>query len=144
GIDAQVPAERLQPWLPGAAPVEGEAPAAAAGFAQPADAAEAPVEPATTSEFQRWWEQTLAAGFAVHPLYKAAIEPTVTGRVAFSAPPAMSGSGALDLVATIRPHVLDGRYANQPWAQEIPEPLTGIVWSNFAMLHPETAARLGV
>lgn len=157
GIDAHVPAERLQPWLPGAASEDeqgtdgrparqalGTAPGAAvaAGFAQPAE--EAPANPLATSEFQRWWEQTLAAGFALHPLYKAAIEPTVTGRVAFSEPPALSGSGALDLVAYVHPFVLDGRYANQPWAQEIPEPLTGIVWNNFALLHPETAARLGL
>jgi len=127
------------------APVDGApaAPAAAAGFAQPAEG-EAPVDPTASSEFQRWWEQTLAAGFAVHPSYDAAVEPVVTGRIAFNEAPALAGSGALDLVTFVHPYVLDGRYANQPWAQEIPEPLTGIVWNNFAVIHPDTAARLGL
>src|SRR5690606_30154066 len=86
------------------APVDGApaAPAAAAGFAQPAEG-EAPVDPTASSEFQRWWEQTLAAGFAVHPSYDAAVEPVVTGRIAFNEAPALAGSGALDLVTFVHP-----------------------------------------
>ena len=44
------------------------------------------------------------------------------------------------------PHIFlyDGRGANKPWLQEIPDPITQIVWDNWAEIHPDTAAQLGL
>ncbi|MGI8437167.1 MAG: TAT-variant-translocated molybdopterin oxidoreductase [Chthoniobacterales bacterium] len=43
----------------------------------------------------------------------------------------------------IRPsaRLLDGRYANNAWLQELPDPFTKIVWDNAALVSPATAAR---
>lgn len=38
----------------------------------------------------------------------------------------------------------DGRSGNRPWLQELPDPLTQIVWDNWAEIHPVDAARLGL
>ena len=38
----------------------------------------------------------------------------------------------------------DGRDANRPWLQELPDPLTQITWGNWLEIHPETAKRLEV
>jgi Fe-S-cluster-containing dehydrogenase component len=38
----------------------------------------------------------------------------------------------------------DGRGANKPWLQELPDPVTKIVWQTVIELHPETARKLGV
>ena len=38
----------------------------------------------------------------------------------------------------------DGRGANKPWLQELPDPVTKVLWSSWAEIHPETAARLGI
>jgi len=38
----------------------------------------------------------------------------------------------------------DGRGANRPWLQELPDPLTTSVWDSWAEIHPDTASRLGV
>ncbi|CAA9322755.1 MAG: Molybdopterin oxidoreductase, iron-sulfur binding subunit, partial [uncultured Gemmatimonadaceae bacterium] len=38
----------------------------------------------------------------------------------------------------------DGRGANKPWLQEIPDPVTKICWQTVAEIHPTTAKRLGV
>jgi anaerobic selenocysteine-containing dehydrogenase/Fe-S-cluster-containing dehydrogenase component len=52
--------------------------------------------------------------------------------------------GGLNLVAV--PHIFfyDGRGANKPWLQEIPEPVTQLVWDAWVQIHPETARGLGV
>ncbi|MGB6647294.1 MAG: 4Fe-4S dicluster domain-containing protein, partial [Bacteroidota bacterium] len=38
----------------------------------------------------------------------------------------------------------DGRFANNGWLQEIPHPVSKIVWDNYAALSPTTAGTLGV
>src|SRR5262245_9070871 len=38
----------------------------------------------------------------------------------------------------------DGRGANKPWLQEMPDPVSKICWSSWVEIHPETAQRLGI
>ena len=38
----------------------------------------------------------------------------------------------------------DGRWANNAWLQELPKPLTQLVWGNAALVSPAFAARLGI
>src|SRR5918996_208238 len=38
----------------------------------------------------------------------------------------------------------DGRGANRPWLQELPDPMTQITWGNWAEIHPQTAQKLGI
>ena len=38
----------------------------------------------------------------------------------------------------------DGRGANRPWLQELPDPLSTVMWNSWAELSPPDAARLGV
>jgi molybdopterin-containing oxidoreductase family iron-sulfur binding subunit len=38
----------------------------------------------------------------------------------------------------------DGRFANNAWLQETPDPVTKLVWDNAAVVAPATAKRLGV
>jgi len=40
--------------------------------------------------------------------------------------------------------VHDGRFANNGWLQELPDPITKITWDNPALLSPKTAKSLGV
>jgi len=42
------------------------------------------------------------------------------------------------------PALGDGRGANKPWLQELPDPVTKIAWQTVIELHPETAMKLGI
>ncbi|HKF69601.1 MAG TPA: 4Fe-4S dicluster domain-containing protein, partial [Vicinamibacterales bacterium] len=42
------------------------------------------------------------------------------------------------------PSILDGRFANNGWLQELPKPLTKLTWDNAVIVSPTTASRLGL
>jgi anaerobic selenocysteine-containing dehydrogenase/Fe-S-cluster-containing dehydrogenase component len=58
--------------------------------------------------------------------------------------PAPATQGDYFLVTYPSPVLGDGRGANKPWLQELPDPVAKVLWSSWAEIHPETAAKLGV
>jgi anaerobic selenocysteine-containing dehydrogenase/Fe-S-cluster-containing dehydrogenase component len=38
----------------------------------------------------------------------------------------------------------DGRGANRPWLQELPDPITQVVWDSWVEVNPQDAAKLGI
>ena len=58
---------------------------------------------------------------------------------------AASGSrGGLEVVFLPSPSLHDGRFANDGWLQELPDPLTKLTWDNPALVSPKTAETLGL
>jgi molybdopterin-containing oxidoreductase family iron-sulfur binding subunit len=95
-----------------------------------------------TGNFDDFWDQSLRQGghFAPSPPAPASLQGEV-----FSKPielPDAAEAAALTLVAY--PHIFwyDGRGADKPWLQEIPDPVNQIVWDSWAEVHPDTARRL--
>ena len=39
---------------------------------------------------------------------------------------------------------LDGRGANLPWLQELPDQMTSVVWGSWVEINPQTARKLGI
>ena len=60
------------------------------------------------------------------------------------APPIESSRGDYFLVTYFSPTLGDGRGANKPWLQELPDPVSKVLWSSWVEIHPQTAAKLGV
>jgi molybdopterin-containing oxidoreductase family iron-sulfur binding subunit len=56
--------------------------------------------------------------------------------------PALTASGSVEIAILPDPSVYDGRYTNNGWLQELPNPLTKITWENVALVSPKTAADL--
>jgi MoCo/4Fe-4S cofactor protein with predicted Tat translocation signal len=85
---------------------------------------------------------------AVHDGFFGAALPakTVSVNAAFlSQPtPASTGSGGLEFVVLPDPSVYDGRYTNNGWLQELPNPLNKTTWENVALISPKTAAEKGL
>jgi anaerobic selenocysteine-containing dehydrogenase/Fe-S-cluster-containing dehydrogenase component len=72
----------------------------------------------------------------------AATRAASPARVA--AAPAPAGTGDYQLLTYLSPTLGDGRGANKPWLQELPDPVTKIVWQTVVEMHGETALALGV
>jgi len=50
----------------------------------------------------------------------------------------------LEIVFLPSPSLHDGRFANDGWLQELPDPLTKLTWDNPALVSPAMAERLGL
>lgn len=50
----------------------------------------------------------------------------------------------LDLVLYQNVSIRDGQYANSPWLQELPDPITKITWDNYACVSPRYAQTAGL
>ena len=67
---------------------------------------------------------------------------TAAKAVASKSAGAATGDYFLHVYAS--PALGDGRGANKPWLQELPDPVTKIAWQTVIELHPETAMKLGI
>jgi anaerobic selenocysteine-containing dehydrogenase/Fe-S-cluster-containing dehydrogenase component len=91
--------------------------------------------------WEEFWNEALRTGGVwedVEPL------PTRWGSAPEFAAPELRGGGDYALVLTASPAHYDGRGANKPWLQELPDPTTKVVWGSWVELHPDTAGKLGV
>jgi len=48
------------------------------------------------------------------------------------------------LIPSARMGLYDGRHANLPWLQELPDQLASVVWDSWVEVHPNTAKKLGL
>ena len=98
--------------------------------------------------FDEFWIDAVQHGgqYAVPPARSVRLGPQA-GRALAGGPaaPAFEGpEGGTTLVVFPHPILHDGRGANKPWLQELPDPVAKIAWHAWAELHPDTAATLGV
>jgi molybdopterin-containing oxidoreductase family iron-sulfur binding subunit len=52
--------------------------------------------------------------------------------------------GSVEVVLYQKVSIGDGALANNPWLQEMPDPVTKITWDNYAILSPKLAATMGI
>jgi MoCo/4Fe-4S cofactor protein with predicted Tat translocation signal len=89
----------------------------------------------------RTWRKWLHDGVVPDTAFAPKSVRAATGAAAAAAAPPPGGSG-LEIVFRNDPSVLDGRYANNGWLQELPKPITKLTWDNAVLVSPATAAAL--
>ena len=87
------------------------------------------------------WETALVRGW-IEPATQAAASVNLPPPSA--APETSANGGGLELVIRPDPCIHDGQFADNPWLQELPKPLTKLTWDNAVQIGPELARRLGL
>lgn len=95
--------------------------------------------------FEDFWRASQQAGgyYADYSASGVSLSPSVQ-RIRFTESRIDNKSGNLYFVTYPSLSLYDGRGANRPWLQELPEPLSTSVWDSWAEIHPDTASSLGV
>ncbi len=93
----------------------------------------------TLSGGEAAWKKALHDGILPAAANTGTTAPTFHTSVA--SPPAASGFEVLFVPSW---SVFDGRFVNNAWLQEAPDPITKLTWDNAALLSPATAKKLGV
>lgn len=92
--------------------------------------------------WRRWLHDGIGPAAALEEVAPqvGGVAPAVAAAAAAQAPSASAIEIAFQNSATI----LDGRYANQSWMQEYPNPVSKLTWDNAVLMSPATAKNLGV
>ena len=98
---------------------------------------------ATASEaaWEKWLQEGFVEGTAARPEAVTVRHDAVLAearKIPADDPPGLQ----LNVIPDYR--VWDGRFANNPWLQELPDPVTKITWENVAIVSPKTAEELGL
>jgi molybdopterin-containing oxidoreductase family iron-sulfur binding subunit len=100
---------------------------------------------AASDDFDSLWRRALhdgvMEGSAPEPITPA-LRADFANQIA-AVPASQAGSG-LEIIFRPDPSIWDGRFADNSWLQELPEPLTALSWDNAALISPATAERLGL
>ncbi len=90
------------------------------------------------------WRKCLHDGVVPDTAYPLAAARVDAGRVNSALNKSETGHGGIELAFYPSPSTWDGRFANNGWMQEAPDPITKLTWDNAALVSPATARVLGV
>lgn len=93
--------------------------------------------------FEGFWSQSVQDGFFVVP-QNASGQRLQPGDVSGLISAAASAGGSFEISVYEPVALRDGAAANNPWLQELPDPITKITWDNALTLSPADALKMGV
>ena len=89
------------------------------------------------------WAKALQQGF-VEASYPEAKAPKVQPKPGKALQAAAPTAKSLDMVFAPDASVWDGRFIDNSWLQEAPDPISKLTWDNVAYISPKTAKALGI
>ncbi|HEY7535531.1 MAG TPA: molybdopterin-dependent oxidoreductase [Thermodesulfobacteriota bacterium] len=99
---------------------------------------------ASDKDFETFWMEALERGGIYREIAPIQVQLyDEVSRVSFTEPK-FEGQGDIYLMAYPSYRYYDGRGANKPWLQELPDAITTAVWDSWVEINPETAKQLGV
>src|SRR5687767_2136358 len=95
------------------------------------------------ADFDKKWNRVLHDGLHAGSELTEVVPAAKTDALAQLVGTAASASD-LEIVFVPSASLHDGRFANDGWLQELPDPLTKLTWDNPALVSPKTAETLGL
>ena len=92
------------------------------------------------SAWRRWLHDGVMQSTAFTPKSVALNQSAIQSAIR-NPPSAMTSSG-IEISFRNDPSVLDGRFSNNGWLQELPKPITRLTWDNAVIVSPATADKL--
>lgn len=102
---------------------------------------------APDQDFETFWLEVLQRGGAwnIEERKAAAVPVTLPSELHFPIPDVnVSDDRGFRFTAYPSIQFFDGRMANRPWIQELPDPITQTTWGGWIEIHPETAEKLEI
>ena len=98
---------------------------------------------------QKEWNKVLHDGILdntkMYSSISVSTSSTAASKLSDSLKKAMKLSGdTIEVVIKSDYKLADGRFANNGWLQELPDPITKITWDNVALMSAATAAKIGL
>ncbi|MBZ5707490.1 MAG: 4Fe-4S dicluster domain-containing protein, partial [Acidobacteriia bacterium] len=93
------------------------------------------------ADFDAFWRKSLHDGWVEGTAFQPKQVSLKAGKFPESS---ASGQDAVELNFRRDPSIYDGRFANNGWLQELPNPMTKMTWDNPVMIGPAMAERLGL
>jgi molybdopterin-containing oxidoreductase family iron-sulfur binding subunit len=87
------------------------------------------------------WKKTLREGFVAGSSQAAATPETANVTAAVYAE---VSKDSLDVIFSTDGSIYDGRWVDNAWLQESPDPISKLTWDNAALIAPKTAKELGI
>ena len=113
------------------------------GAASPAYAAVRSTLSTLGGEGETAWKKFLRDGFlegSLYPLVSPAPRGDMSAPIIASAPT----KDALEVIFSTDSSIFDGRWIDNGWLQEAPDPISKLTWDNVALVAPLTAKELGI
>ncbi len=96
-------------------------------------------------QWQHWWDKTLQLGLAEPVAPAIGTAASFVGDVngaASSLKATAPKAGGVEVVLYENVAIRNGRHSNNPWLQEMPEPLTKCTWDNYVCVSPAMSRKL--
>ena len=94
------------------------------------------------------WNQSLQDGFYTAAASETLISgdqiPNINNSSALRDLSGSTAAGAFELVLYTKTALGDGTQANNPWLQELPDPITRTTWDNYLTISQKDAEKLGI
>lgn len=94
-------------------------------------------------DFQSFWYSALHDGFIALPSLKSP-KPAFQLNAINELKPFVNSQEKYTLLLCDNLTIKDGRYSNNGWLQELPDPISKITWDNYASISPNLAKQLGL
>ncbi len=100
-------------------------------------------------DFEHNWRRWLHDGIIEKSAYSAVQPGTVKDGISKAAVSYLESAkaikaGSVEIQFRAHPNLYDGRFANNAWLQELPDPITKLTWDNAVFLSPKLAEKIGV